>query len=103
MIGILSERLFYLVGLKQAVSETEIQNFGHLANKWRDASWWPFSPGGTPGFEPNFLVCVAISVPVFLYVAELGTKFFDAPSVPFARWAYIKMKATSSSSPSSLK
>ena len=96
MIGILSERLFYLVGLKQALSDVEIQNFAHLTNKRRDASWWPFSPGGTPGFEPNFLVCVAISVPVFLYVAELGTKFFDAPSVHFARWAYNKMKVPSS-------
>lgn len=42
--------------------------------------------------EPNFLVCVAISIPIFLYVAEVGTRLFDDPSVKISRWAWQKWK-----------
>ncbi len=93
MIGILSERLFYLTGMKKPIFPDEAFNFGHIYNKWHDAAWWPFPDGGPPGLEPNFLVCVAISIPVFLYIAELGTRFFDVPSVPFSRWVYTKLRS----------
>ncbi|KAH8882156.1 hypothetical protein GQ53DRAFT_666400 [Thozetella sp. PMI_491] len=91
MIGILSERLFFMTGVKKPVFPDEYIHWGSYYNKWHDASWWPFPDGGPPGLEPNFLVCVAISIPIFLYVAELGTKFFDAPSVPFAKAVYKKL------------
>jgi len=87
MIGILSERLFYLTGVKTPLYPQEQKMFGHLYNQWHDASWWPFPDGGPLGLEPNFLVCVAISMPIFMYCAEVGTKLFDLPSVKISRYA----------------
>jgi len=90
MIGILGERLFYLAGVKKLPPlepEAEIK-FGHLVNRWHDASWWPFSDQGPYGMEPNFLFCQVLCVICFLYVAELSTKVFDVPSVKFSRSVY---------------
>lgn len=88
-----SERLFYLTGVKKGpLSDEDIARYGHLVNKWHDGGWWIFSNDGPYGLEPNFLFCVAVSLPVFLYVAELGTTMFDAPSVRFSRWAYNRLK-----------
>ena len=97
MIGLLSERLFWLTGVwKEADAfhrgQDNVDKFGHLHNKWHDAKWWPFPDGGTSGLEPNFLFCAVISIVVFLYVAELGTKLFDNPSVVVSRWMYEKSK-----------
>lgn len=86
-----SERLFYLSGVKKGLlDEDAMAKFGHLLNKWYDASWFPFTDKGLYGMEPNFLFCCAISIPVFLYVAELGTKIFDTPSVRVSRWVYLR-------------
>ncbi|CAK4031428.1 acyltransferase like [Lecanosticta acicola] len=92
MIGIFSERVFYLTGVKSPIDLDSFVKFGHLYNKWHDAPWWPFPDGGYAGLEPNFLFCVALSIPLFLYVAELGTKAFDAPSIKTSNWMYRKMK-----------
>lgn len=94
MIGILGERLFYLTGIKKIdLNDTQaVEKFGHLANQWHDAAWWPFPDGGLYGLEPNFLFCQVICVVVFLYSAEISTKMFDAPSVKVAKWVYTKLK-----------
>ncbi|KAK7981506.1 Acyltransferase 3 [Apiospora saccharicola] len=105
LIGLYSERLFYLTGVKRGpLSDEEAAKFGHLMNRWRDSpQWWPFPRHPTPsavdvlqpypyGLEPEFLLCVVLSVPVFLYAAELGTKAFDEPSVRISRWAYRRLK-----------
>ncbi|KAK6853604.1 acyltransferase-like protein [Apiospora arundinis] len=105
LIGLYAERLFYLTGVKRGpLSDDEAAKFGHLMNRWRDSPrWWPLPRHDTPsaidarqpyyyGLEPEFLLCVALSVPVFLYAAELGAKTFDEPSVRASRWAYRKLK-----------
>lgn len=93
MIGIYSEKLFYLTGLKQPWTNEQVEMFGMYQNKWRDASWWPFPKTGGPyGLEPSFLVCVALSLPVMLYMAELGTKAFDIPAEKSSRWVWQKWK-----------
>ncbi|KAK8119581.1 uncharacterized protein PG998_004207 [Apiospora kogelbergensis] len=104
LIGLVSERLFYLTGVKRGpLNHDEAAKFGHLMNRWRDSPrWWPLPRHDTPsaidvfqpyyyGLEPEFLLCVALSVPVFLYAAELGTKAFDEPSVRVSRWAYRRL------------
>lgn len=88
MIGFFSERLFYLTGVKKNMDEGAISLFGAIENKWYDASWFPFSDQGPYGLEPNYLFCLALSTVVFLYVAELGFKSIEAPTVWFSRWAY---------------
>ncbi|KAF2165023.1 hypothetical protein M409DRAFT_67687 [Zasmidium cellare ATCC 36951] len=94
MIGLLSERLFFLTGTKgHNVTPEAIQKFGHLQDLWKNAAWWPLPEGGPKALEPNFLACVAISIPVMLYVAEIGTKAFDTPSVRVSNWAWAKFKA----------
>lgn len=80
-------RLFYLTGFKKPLDDDPLAS---LWNRWYDSSWFPFTNNGPVGLEPNFLFCAAISVIVFLYVAELGTKFLDSPSVRLSRWAYLR-------------
>lgn len=92
MIGIYSERLFYLTGVKTSVNAESLVKFGHLQDRWKNLSWWPFPDGGPPGLEPNFLVCVVLSLPVFLYIAEIGTKCFDEPSIKMTNWMWKKVK-----------
>lgn len=93
LIAIFSERLLYLTGAKAIPDAKQEALFGHLVNKWLNLWWWPFPKGGPDGLEPNFLFCLVVSVMIFLYFAELGTKAFDAPSVKFSRWCYTKLKA----------
>lgn len=93
LIGIFSERLFYLTGVSTPVLESQWERVGPIVNKWHDASWWPLPDGGPAGLEPNFLFCVALSIPLFMYMAELGTKLFDTPSVSMSRGAYGMLKA----------
>lgn len=90
MIGFFSERLFYLTGVKKSMDEGAVSLFGSIANKWYDASWFPFTDQGPYGLEPNYLFCLALSIVVFLYVAELGAKSMEAPSVRFSRWVYCR-------------
>jgi hypothetical protein len=95
MIGLVSERLFYLTGVKSPENEEQAARFGHLQNKWKDSSLWPFPDGGPPGLEPNFLFCSVLSIITFLYVAELGTKMWDVPSTKFSAWAWKKIRTLS--------
>lgn len=88
MIALFSERLFYLTGVKQNMDEGAISLFGPIGNKWYDARWFPFTDQGPYGLEPNYLFCLMLSIVVFLYVAELGAKSIEAPSVRFSRWVY---------------
>ncbi|CAN8101309.1 unnamed protein product [Discula destructiva] len=90
MLGLFSERLFYLAAVKEPMDESAQALFGHLSRKWYDASWFPFSDSGPYGLEPNYLFCVAVSVVAFLYVAEIGTKVLDQPSVVLSRWVYLR-------------
>lgn len=92
MIGIFAERLFYLTGLKQPWTDDQKEMFGMYQNKWRDSGYWPFPEGGPYGLEPNFLVCVGITIPLTLYLAEVGTRVFDIPSVTLSRWVWQKWK-----------
>ncbi|KXS94422.1 hypothetical protein AC578_9354 [Pseudocercospora eumusae] len=93
MIGLLSDRLFYLTGVKIPSNDDDIKRFGHLQNKWKDASWWFLPDGGPYAMEPNYLFCVAASLPVMLYVAEVVTRTCDIPGIKISRWYYAKMKA----------
>ena len=88
MIAFFSERLFYLTGVKKNMDEGAVSMFGSIENKWYDASWFPFTDQGPYGLEPNYLFCLVLSILVFLYVAELGVKSIEAPSVRFSRWVY---------------
>ena len=87
MLGMVSERLFYITGVKSPPDKDQTERFGHLYNTW------PLPGGGTYGLEPNFLFCVGVSLVVFLYVAEVGTKLWDGPSVKVAKWVYQKLKS----------
>lgn len=88
MIAFFSERLFYLTGVKRNMDEGAVSMFGSIENAWYDASWFPFTDQGPYGLEPNYLFCLALSILVFLYVAELGVKCIEAPSIRFSRWVY---------------
>jgi hypothetical protein len=92
MIGLVSERLFFLTGVKTAENEEQVARFGHLQNKWKDAAWWPLPDGGQQGLEPNFLFCSVLSIITFLYVAEMGTKMWDMPSTRFSAYAWRKIR-----------
>jgi hypothetical protein len=63
MIGILSERLFYLTSFKSPHTDQERDMFGPYYAGWSNMTFWPFPNGneGPMGLEPNFLVCVVIS------------------------------------------
>ncbi|PPJ55246.1 hypothetical protein CBER1_04313 [Cercospora berteroae] len=93
IIGLYSDRLFYLTGVKIPSSDDDIQRFGHLTNKWKDSSWWILPEGGPYALEPSFIFCVLMSLPVMLYVAECGTRMFDIPGVKISRWMWTKMKS----------
>lgn len=93
IIGLWSDRLFYLAGVKSPTNDDDIVRFGHLTNKWKDASWWFLPEGGPYALEPNFIICVVLSLPVMLYVAECGTRMFDIPGVKVSRWMWTKMKS----------
>jgi hypothetical protein len=92
MIAIWSDRLFYLTGVKTPFNDDDVVRFGHLQNRWKDASWWFLPDGGYYGLEPNFIFCVALSLPVMMWVAEIGTKAFDAPGIKISHWLWKKMK-----------
>lgn len=79
--------LYYLAGVKKP---QDGDTWASLWLQWYDASWFPFTNHGPIGLEPNFLFCAAISITIFLYVAELGTKFLDAPSVRMSKWVYLR-------------
>ncbi|KAF1819938.1 uncharacterized protein K489DRAFT_362562 [Dissoconium aciculare CBS 342.82] len=91
-IGVVGERLFYLTGLKEPITPETKLNFGHYTNAWKNAPWWPFPEKETPGLEGGFWVCIIICMPLFLYLAEIGTRCFDEPSVRFSSWVWRKMK-----------
>ncbi|GIZ46059.1 hypothetical protein CKM354_000919900 [Cercospora kikuchii] len=93
IIGLYSDRLFYLTGVKIPSSDDDIKRFGHLTNKWKDSSWWILPEGGPYALEPSFIFCVLMSLPVMLYVAECGTRMFDIPGVKISRWMWTKMKS----------
>jgi peptidoglycan/LPS O-acetylase OafA/YrhL len=91
-IGVVGERLFYLTGLKEPITPETKLNFGHYTNAWKHASWWPFPEKETPGLEGGFWLCIIICMPLFLYLAEIGTRCFDEPSVRFSSWVWRKLK-----------
>jgi peptidoglycan/LPS O-acetylase OafA/YrhL len=88
MIAFFSERLFYLTGVKKNMDEGAVSIFGYIENRWYDASWFPFNDQGSFGLEPNYLFCLVLSIAVFFYMAELGVKSIETPSVRFSRWVY---------------
>ncbi|KAH8645960.1 acyltransferase 3, partial [Tricladium varicosporioides] len=90
-IAIVSERLLYLTGAKSAIDAEQVVQFGYLENKLLDLKWWPFTNVGPDGLELNFLFCLVISMITFLYIAELGTKSLDVPSIRVSRWGYNKL------------
>ncbi|KAF2863095.1 hypothetical protein K470DRAFT_226821 [Piedraia hortae CBS 480.64] len=92
MIGMLGERLFYLTAVKKPLNEEQEAQWGGYYDKWHGASWWFLNDGGHMGLEPNFLFCVALCFPCFLYAAEVGTRLFDEPSVKASRWVWERIK-----------
>ncbi|BFZ56329.1 hypothetical protein PYCC9005_003374 [Savitreella phatthalungensis] len=90
VIGIVSERLFYATEVKLPAPD-QYDTFAGWVGIMRTLpvpilNRIPDLAGGPYGLEPRFLFCVAISLPVMLYVAELATKAIDAPSIRLARW-----------------
>ncbi|KAI5360280.1 putative acyltransferase 3 domain-containing protein [Septoria linicola] len=79
-----------------------LTGFGHLggpdANSPYDripiAAWRPAFPPhiGPAGFQPGMLLDLTLSLPVMFWVAEMGTKIFDRPSVRMSVWMYQKFK-----------
>lgn len=95
MIGLFSERLFWLAGVKYRKDDIAQALFGHLWGRWYNASWFPFTDSGPFGLEPNYIFCAAVSIVAFLYVAELGTKLLDRPAVRVSRWVYVRFLESS--------
>nr|OQO02408.1 hypothetical protein B0A51_17664 [Rachicladosporium sp. CCFEE 5018] len=94
IIGLFSDRLFYLTGFRgpKPLMDDPYEPFLALYNKWHDSAWWPIPDGGPQGLEYNFVIVVLLSLPVMLYCAEVGTRVFDEPSVRLSSWAYKKWK-----------
>jgi hypothetical protein len=95
LINIISERLFWVTGVYSQQDWGTIMSaakFSHLNNWWYDMPWWPFPGTGPYGLEPNFFFCAFVSLPIFVYLAEMCTKLFDTPSVQVANWVYAKAK-----------
>lgn len=88
MIQYFSDNLFYMTGVKTAWSELQKAKFDSIQNALCDQPWWPLPKGGPAGLEPNFLFCCAVSIPIFLYVAEVGTKIFDTPSINASKYVW---------------
>lgn len=88
MIAFFSERLFYLTSVKKNMDEGAVSMFGPIGNKWYDSKWFPFTDQGPYGVEPNYLFCLMLSLVVFLYIAELGVKAIEGPSVRLSIWVY---------------
>ncbi|KAH8896560.1 hypothetical protein GQ53DRAFT_778610 [Thozetella sp. PMI_491] len=96
LISVISEPLFWLTGVYSRQDPTEIESaldLFHLNNKWADLPFWPFRDVGPYGLEPNFFFCAFTSLIFFLYLAELGTRVFDTPSVKAANWVYTRLHA----------
>lgn len=93
LIGLLSERLFYATHIKQPARAQALafRSWVRLLDRIPILAIIPRLNKGAYGLEPNFLFCVFVSLPAFLYVAELATKLVDAPSVRLSRWAYKKL------------
>lgn len=49
---------------------------------------FPLSKSGPLGLEPSFIIPHIILLPFTLWMAEIGTKLIDDPSVTFAAWLY---------------
>jgi len=91
MMGLLSSRLFYLTGVQKPEMGGR---FGMMAGRWSGERWWPLPDVGLYGLEPNFMFCAVTSILVFLYIAEIGTKMFDTPSVRISRCVWMKLKGS---------
>jgi len=94
MISSFSQPLIYRAGVKTVWSDEQKLIFGPVQDLWKNTAWWPFPSMevGPFGLEPAFLFCVAVSLPFYLYLAEVGTRLFDDPSVKVARWFWLKWK-----------
>jgi hypothetical protein len=95
LIGLISERLFWAAGVynnRDIATVESASKLSYLNNRWFDLPWWPFPATGLYGLEPNFLFCASISLLIFVYLAEIGTRVFDTPSIHIANWIYAKSK-----------
>jgi len=92
LITTFSVYLLFMTGIKQ-VAEHEVARFGAYQDMLRKQPWWPLPEGGPAGLQPNYLFCAAISIPFFLYCAEVGTKLFDLPSVKASKWVWQKWQS----------
>lgn len=92
MILIFAEQLFYMTGVKKMWTEDH-KVYAWWADRLVKQPWWPLPQGGPYGFEPNFVFCLLVCIPVFMYVAEIGTRLFDEPSVKASQWLWKKIKS----------
>lgn len=88
MIALFSRPLLYLTGVKRNMDEEMVSLYGSIENKWYDASWFPFTDHGPYALEPNYLFCLVSSILVFLYVAELGVRSIEGPSIRLSKLVY---------------
>ncbi|TVY47203.1 hypothetical protein LOCC1_G003421, partial [Lachnellula occidentalis] len=84
VLWILGDRLYAAMGWF---------NQNHQDNIPQWVNVFPLSDAGPLGLELRFLAPHFICLPLTLWLAEMGTRVFDEPSVKFAQWAYKKTLA----------
>lgn len=77
VLWILGDRLYAATGW---VNDTRLQNIPAWVNRF------PITKAGPLGLEVSFLLPQLILLPVTLWLAEVGTKLLDEPSVKFVHW-----------------
>ncbi|CAK1362713.1 uncharacterized protein RHO25_007033 [Cercospora beticola] len=64
-------------------------------NKFPVGAWSGLFPAiwGPVGWQPGVVLDLALSLPLMFWVAEIGTKVFDRPSVRMSSWMWEKWKS----------
>lgn len=75
----LGDRLYAAVGWSREAHATTIPGWINLL---------PLPKFGPLGLEPSFLLPHLVLLPVTLWLAEIGTRLIDEPSVTFSHWLY---------------
>ena len=93
LIGLISERLFYATRVKtpSRAQAVVFRAWVRLLDRIPILHLLTKLDKGPYGLELNFLFCVVVSLPAFLYVAEISTKLVDAPTVRLSKWLYRRL------------
>ena len=80
----LGDRLYVAVGWYREANEVNTPGWVNIL---------PLPKAGPLGLEPSFLIPQLILLPLTLWMAELGTKLCDEPSVRFSQGVYARILA----------